>query len=140
MRVEVFQPYHLKLLLAQGVQPSQRREVSHVPDEYATVGRALTAFDGERVLLCGGIVPLGHIGILWALLAEDAGHHMIALHRATKRFLGIHPPRRIEASVEKGFNAGCRWIELLGFRFEGEMPGYGRDGETHLRYGLVSWQ
>lgn len=131
--------YHIELLKAQGVQGSQAREVSYVPVSYASLprisGSALTAWDGERIMLCGGIMPMGpRIGVLWALLSADAGTHMLWLHRATKRFIEINPPKRLEASVEKGFPQGCRWLELLGFRFEGEMSAYGLNGETHLRY------
>lgn len=142
MIVEPFQPYHIELLIAQGVQKEQLRQVSHVPASYASLkrlpGPALTAREGERIVLCGGVMPVGPtMGVLWAVLSEEAGKHMLWLHRATQRFIAIHPPRRLEATVEKGFPQGCRWLELLGFRYEGEMPAYGFDGETHLRFGKV---
>lgn len=142
MIVEPFRTYHIKLLMAQGVQSSQVQQVSHVPATYASVerppGLAMTARDGDRIVLCGGIIPTAvHMGLLWAVLSADAGKHMAWLHRATQRFLDIESRRRIEATVEEGFPAGCRWLELLGFKFEGRMPAYGEDGETHLRYGKV---
>ncbi|MDP9066611.1 MAG: hypothetical protein M3O06_12200 [Pseudomonadota bacterium] len=139
MTVVPFQPFHLEILRAQGIQAAQ---VSHVPATYAKFqrppGPALTVFHGEQVILCGGIVTVGSgMGILWAVLSKNAGRHMVWLHRATQRFLQLQELRRIEATVEAGFAAGCRWIELLGFKFEGDMPGYGDNGETHLRYGLT---
>jgi hypothetical protein len=39
--------------------------------------------------------------------------------------------------MREGFGQGCRWVELLGFEFEGRMKGYGLNGETHLRYAKV---
>jgi hypothetical protein len=140
VRVEVFQPYHVDLLRAQGVQGAQLRAVSQVPAEYATVARlegpAVTAFDGDRILICGGIAKYSaNSGICWALLSADSGKHLLWLHRSVERFISINPWRRLEATVEKGFGAGCRWVELLGFQLEGEMPCYGDDRETHLRYG-----
>lgn len=140
MRVEPYRAHHLHLLIAQGVQSAQIREISHVPANYANVppGLSMTALEGDHVVLCGGIIPLGPgMGMLWAALSADAGNHMLWLHRATRRFLDIEPRRRIEATVEEGFPAGCRWLELLGFRWEGPMPGYGLKGETHIRYGRV---
>lgn len=84
----------------------------------------------------------GHIGLVWAAVAKDAGRHMLWLHRATARYLeavqATHRLRRLEATVEKGFAVGCRWVELLGFEFEGEMRAFGANGETHLRYARVS--
>lgn len=140
MRVVPFLPYHVDLLRAQGVQGAQLRAVSHVPAQYASVARpegpAVTAFDGEKIVICGGIAKYSaNSGICWALLSADSGNHMLFLHRAVKRFITLTPWRRLEATVEKGFGAGCRWVELLGFRFEGEMLKYGEDGETHIRYG-----
>jgi hypothetical protein len=142
MIVEPFQPYHVDLLRAQGVQHAQLTEVSHVPASYASVhrpqGPAVTARVGDRILLCGGLVMRGHLGMCWALLSAEVGRaHMLALHKATERFLSAWPVQRLEATVEKGFGAGCRWVEILGFEYEGEMRGYGSAGETHLRYARV---
>jgi hypothetical protein len=139
MRIEPFQPYHVDLLRAQGVQNAQIRSVSHVPSEYAKVARpegpAVTAFEAERILICGGIAKYSaNSGICWALIAADSGRHLLKLHRAVERFITINPWRRLEATVEKGFIPGCRWVELLGFSLEGEMLKYGEDGESHLRY------
>lgn len=143
MIVEPFRTEHLQALISQGVQPSQLHQVSHVPATYASVARppglSLTARDGEAIVLCGGIIPSAHVGILWAVLAADAGRHMLWLHRATQRFLTLQRWQRIEATVEEGFPAGCRWLELLGFEFEGRMRAFGVDGETHLRYARVTW-
>ena len=143
MIVEPFRPYHIELLMAQGVQEGQLRQVSQVPAGWGSVGTipgsALTAMDGERILLCGGVMPTMRpkIGVLWAVLSAEAGSHMLWLHRATQRFISIAPPRRLEATVEKGFPQGCRWLELLGFEFEGPLRSYGLDGEDHVRYARI---
>lgn len=137
IRAEPFKPFHVELLRAQGVQGAQAREVSLVPPEGVQIqGPALSGFVGDRILICGGIQVFypGH-GTVWGLLAEEAPPYLAAIHYGVKRFLTARSWVRLEASVEKGFAPGCRWLELLGFRFEGEMPGYGFDGETHLRYG-----
>jgi hypothetical protein len=140
MRVEPFRPVHLQLLIAQGVQPSQARQVSHVPASYASVekppGPAMTALEGDRIVLCGGIIPTRpNVGTLWAVLSEHAGEHMVWLHRATHRFIGLQEWQRLEATVERGFPQGCRWLRLLGFKYEGTMLKYGLNGETHIRFG-----
>lgn len=142
MIVEPFQPFHIDLLRAQGVQSAQVGELSIVPGSCASVatsplGPALTVFDNDRIILCGGIVERtpAH-GECWALLAEGAGQHMTWLHYATKRFITMRRWLRLEAAVQKGFGAGCRWVELLGFKFEGEMPCY-VDESTYLRYARV---
>lgn len=137
--VEHFRMEHLATLAAQGVQSSQ---VSYVPASFAGLRRppgvAMTALEGDRIVLCGGIIPNGPgLGVLWAVLAADAGKHMLWLHRGVRRFLTLERWRRIEASVEEGFAPGCRWLELLGFEYEGRMRAYGPHGETHVRYAKV---
>lgn len=142
MIVEPYRTHHLQLLIAQGVQPHQIQQVSHVPASYASVqrppGLAMTARDGDCIVLCGGVIPTAtHTGVLWAVLAAEAGRHMLWLHRATRRFLDLDQRPRIEATVEEGFPQGERWLQMLGFKYEGRMPKYGVNGETHIRYGLT---
>lgn len=141
--IELFRPYHLELLKIQGSQPSQTRTLSHVPAGCASVGTlpgpALTARAGDHILLCGGIMTMTKkLGLLWAVLSYRAGAQMLYLHRCTQRFIAMHPLQRLEATVEEGFDPGCRWLSLLGFEYEGKMRGYGDDGETHLRFAKVS--
>lgn len=138
-RVVPYRAWHLDALIAGSVQPAQRRSVSHVPagigKVYEMPGLALTALDGDHVLMVGGVLPLTlRMGSLWAVLAEDAGAHMLRLHRGTLRFLEIGKWRRLEATVEVGFGAGCRWLELLGFTLESPRVSYGDNGEDHLAY------
>lgn len=144
MIVEPFRSDHLRTLIAQGVQPAQSK-VQHLSDVSAiragverVPGTAMTIRHGEQILLCGGLFPeKPKVGILWAVLSASAGAHMLAIHRITLRFLDIEPLRRIEATTEDGHTAGCRWLEMLGFQFEGRMRAYGPGGETHLRYSRV---
>lgn len=143
MTVEPFQPFHVDLLIAQGVQPHQQAEASLVPGSYASLprvaGQALTVFrDDGRVMLCGGVIPQAPgIGTLWALLSKDAGKHMLFLTRATRRFIGTQNYRRIEVTAESQWQTGCRWLQLLGFGYEGPCYGYGPNGEDHGRWSLV---
>ena len=124
----------------QGVQPAQ--QVSLVPATYANFqrppGPALTVFEGDRVILSGGIASINaRHGVLWAVLSPLAGRHMLFLHRGVKRFIDCQPVKRLEATTELGFWHGCRWLKLLGFKYEGKMPGFGDAGETHLRFGMI---
>lgn len=143
LTIETFRPYHLELIKLQGSQPSQVRTLSHVPAGCASVARlpgpALTARQGDHIVLCGGIMTVtDKMGLLWAVLSHRAGAQMLTLHRCTERFIAMHRLRRLEATVEEGFAPGCRWLALLGFQYEGKMAGYGDDGETHLRFARVT--
>jgi hypothetical protein len=141
--VEPFRTYQIALLIAQGVQAAQVQQVSHVPASYASVakppGLSMTVRDGEAIVLCGGILPAGPgYGVLWAVLSATAGKHMLFLHRATRRFIDLERWRRLEASVEVGFPAGERWLQLLGFKHEGPLEAFGANGEDHVRYARIT--
>ena len=144
IHIEPYQPFHMHLLLAQGVQPMFVGRISYVPgvsDRLGHMGTALAAIQDGRVLCVGGLIPIGpRIGHLWAVLSAEAGQHMLSLHRATRRFLSCQIAPRIEATVEMGFAPGCRWLTLLGFECEtpNGMRGFGEDGGTYLLFSKVS--
>lgn len=124
------------------LQPSQVRLISMIDDEYLTAlvasGPALTAESGGAILACAGIARTAFRGgYLWAFVAQDAGRHMVKLDRCMRRFLDAVKITRIEATVEAGFSPGCRWLEILGFEYEGLMKKYGPSGDDHLRYARV---
>lgn len=141
-----FQQEHLARLMAQGVQRAQIIQVSpevlRTAAMMAEFGPAFTALDGERVIACSGVITGGApVGTVWAIVSAEASRHMLWLHRATERYLDAliasRRLRRLEATVEEGFRQGCRWMDLLGFEFEGRMRNYGDRGETHLRYARI---
>lgn len=102
-----------------------------------TEGPAVT-FVTHRVIGCGGVIPttMG-TGILWSWLTKDTGPHMLGITRAAHRLMGVVNHRRLEATVEDGFPAGCRWLEMLGFELEtpNGMKAFGLDGKKHYLYG-----
>lgn len=132
-------PYQAEHARAIDAQASQVHGLTLVNGCYlhnlSVMGPAYTARTGERILGCAGIIDSGMgTGLLWALASKDSGAHFVALIRAVRRLISLHPLRRLEATVELGFRPGCRALELLGFTCEGLMKKYGPDGKHHLRY------
>lgn len=102
------------------VQQRQLVEEFTEPDSMAApFGDAWTAMvDGRPIGSAGVVEAWTGRAYAWALLAEDAGPHMLAITRAIRCFLARSPYRRIEMAVSAGFDAGQRWAELLGFTLE----------------------
>ena len=132
MRIVRFQRDHLKALQLQPAQAYMLGEVSAAGyGEMLEAEGAFTAMDDVgRVLAVAGVSARWQgVGTLWALIACDAGPHMRTLIRATKGYLenvgGCH---RVESSVDVGFDAGERLLELLGFEREGLARRYRPDG------------
>lgn len=101
-------------------------------------GPAFTAMDGDRVVMCGGLFPQWEgRAIVWALVGVDAGKHMIAITRGTKRFFGMFKYRRLETAVKTDFVEGHRWARMLGFANEGTMTGWAPDGCDYDLYARI---
>jgi len=135
-----FDPDHIREMQ---LQDQQARIVSLATVQYLRVlkhmGPCASAEVDGRIIACAGVAlePYGS-GTLWSFISRDAGKHFIVLDRAVRRMLSIPNVRRIDATTEAGFSQGCRWLEMLGFEFEGVMRKYGPDGSDHVRYAKVA--
>lgn len=92
-----------------------------------------------RVIFCGG-VALYWVGRceVWGVFDPKCRKEFIAIHNAVKKFLKSLPIRRIEASVQVGFESGHRWIKALGFTMEAPlMRAFTPDGADCSMYALV---
>lgn len=128
-----FQSRHLAALQA---QPEQEVEISAITPELAAALErtdSWTILDGDEALMCGGIVPYEGNGVLWTAVSLHVGRRMFAVTRICQRYLNVYQIR-IETGVRVGFDAGCRWAELLGFRREAVMAGEGFGGADLYRY------
>ncbi len=107
-------------------------------------GPAFTGFENERILGAAGIIILwAGVGQAWVYLGKSAIDRPLTLHRTIKRGLSFlieqYDLRRVQTEVLKNDARARVWIERLDFLPEGDMPGYGVQGETYIRYGRVRY-
>lgn len=139
MRIVRFDPRHFATLR---LQPAQSEFGGYLADlEYAralAAGHAFTALDDRGPIACAGVYELwpGR-ALAWGLIGASAGRHFVGIHRAVLGFLTAAPWRRVEASVDCDFQAGQRWIRLLGFSYEGTMRAYTPDGRDQDLFARV---
>jgi len=138
-----FEPAHLGALRLQAAQAYLQPLL--LKPEY---GAALTGPDtwsgllDGRIVGCAGILPQwpGR-AIAWALLSHElCGRHFLRAHHQVLNVLRSAQHggmRRIETSVDAGFNAGHRWARALGFRPEGLMRAYSPEGRDHVLYACI---
>ena len=136
MNIITFQPEHLHRMR---LQARQHAAIAWSDAKYLTalksLGPAVTGVDSNgRVIACGGVATIPGIQVLWGYVSSESGQSFIGLHRAVVRLLSICSVGPIESTTEADFPAGCRWLEMLGFKFDRELPNYGFFGETHRRY------
>jgi hypothetical protein len=140
MNIIPYQADHLEKLMLQPSQAGVRKYFGN--PEYGKMlelpGLAFTATDGDAVLAMAGVLPRWEgRAEAWALLAGDLTRHFVQIHRAVLRFLDATDIRRIETAVDANFPAGLAWVELLGFKNEGLMPGYTPEGRDCYRFARV---
>jgi RimJ/RimL family protein N-acetyltransferase len=142
-----FVPYaaaHLPALRLQRAQ-AEAGTLLATPGYAASLANAYawTGLIGGRVAGVGGVLPQWRgRAVAWALIAEILtareflrAHHKVAAVLATARRDGW---RRIETTVDAGFDAGHRWVRALGFVPEGLMRGYSPEGRDHVLYAQLS--
>lgn len=138
MRIVPLKKWHLDNLDMQESQLYIAKWLT--PEMKACLENSLSfaGMDGERVLGCAGIIEMWEgRGAVWSMLSGSIGRQFVAVHRAVSGFLDASHYRRLEATVDVGFEEGVRWIEMLGFRLETPcMKGYlpnGGDAAMYVR-------
>lgn len=141
-----FRPEHLALLRLQAAQAYLQPLLAR-PDYAAALAGPYTwsgVVDG-RVIGCAGILAQwpGR-AIAWALLSREltARHFLHAHHKVAAVMKAAHRAgaRRIETTVDAGFDAGHRWARALGFAPEGLMRAYSPEGRDHVLYARIPEQ
>jgi hypothetical protein len=135
MSVRAFQPVDLQRVV---LQPAQAWIRPHLTREYSlrlAQDPAFTVTHGDDVIACGGIARWPDARpLLWSLLARDTHGRFWEIHATAKRIIACYDEPQLSATVERSHIAGCRWLELLGFRFELRLAGFGPDGADHDLY------
>lgn len=141
LRIIAFEPEHLGRMQPRAFEA---RQIGLVADPqalaalYAQRGPAFTGMAGQEIMACGGLVMLWRgVAEVWMVSTALVAARPLAFHRAVKR--GLARLRqdmglwRVQAAVQKEHEVSRAWLARLGFREEGEMPGYGPDGEDYVR-------
>jgi hypothetical protein len=140
--MEPYKPEHLQELILQPAQARVRANLSDPEYAQALVGKhSFTLKMDGKVVACFGVLKLWEgRGDAWALISGDIGARgMRRLHfEIRKRLEASHEFRRIETACDAGFEQAKRWLELLGFQYEGPLLKYTPDGRDCLRYARIA--
>jgi RimJ/RimL family protein N-acetyltransferase len=140
MQIVPYKPEHLTNLLLQPAQAYMRPffDDPQYGRALAIPGKAFTAIECDRVLGCAGLIPYWEgRAEAWSLLANDIKGNFVPIHMAALRFLDSCGFRRVEAHVDADFGCAKRWMDMLGFQYEGPLKAYTPDGRDCLRYARV---
>lgn len=74
--------------------------------------------DGKPVFCAGVSEYWPGRGEAWAYMPAHTGKVMLQITRIVKRFFEVCDVQRLEAPVYLDFEAGIRWVKMLGFELE----------------------
>lgn len=134
-------PFHRDHLKTLNLQLAQREALPLLTDVIVNElerGQSFTALINGVPLICCGVHSDGMgRGVLWALVSQDMGRHMVQITKLCRQFFDNAGYRRLETVVDYDFEAGHRWMKLLGFTKEAErMRSYyptGRDCSLYAK-------
>jgi Acetyltransferases, including N-acetylases of ribosomal proteins len=138
-------PEDLEIIIPRAFEAREMAMIGNLPARVAACwehGAAYCGWLGGDILACAGVTLLWRgVGAAWCITSPLVARHPLSFHRAVRRMLdlleaslGLH---RVQVEVQGDHFVSQRWVERLGFEFEGFMPGYGPDGSRYVRFGRV---
>ena len=140
MHWQPFQPRDLEAIVLQEAQAYMQPLLAEpgYGEAMQAGGPAWTLEDAGRVLVCCGLLHLWeNRSVAWSLVAQEAGRGFTRVFRHMRQKLDACGVRRVECTVDPGFDQGHRLARMLGFEYEGLMRAYLPDGRDACLYGRV---
>lgn len=131
----------LKALMPQEAQAKEYNAITSVQDNPGIVtSESFTFMKGNEIVGCAGLYPIWQgRAYLWAFISKNAtasdllGGTKFALKWLDRMFMSSSF-NRIETAVLADFDAGHRWVTMLGFEKEGLMKKYDPNGLDYVLY------
>jgi hypothetical protein len=131
----------MKSIVPQRAQASEL--LMNGPDDFAdravNAGPAITGMiDGEIVVCLGKATQWKGRHIIWSVMSNKAGKHMVRIVRAMRRLVDAQTGEgRLEIIVRADFTEGCKLAKMMGFKMhhheEQFMPD-GSDANIFVRF------
>jgi RimJ/RimL family protein N-acetyltransferase len=120
----------------------------HLAEGIVVPPRHLEALDGYsavmesgEVVACAGLAQwpdFPHVATAWAFINRNISRlALLAVTRAVQNMLDLAHENRIEACCRADLEKARRWLEMLGFQYEGPAQKYGPDGSDFMRFARV---
>jgi hypothetical protein len=110
-------------------------DTQEVREKLWRFARSWTDDDSRVLAIIGVAVPWKGVGQAWALISQEALKHPVALTLGARRWIAWVIDQeclwRVQADVERDHAAGRRWLEFMGFEYEGTLRAYGPSAADH---------
>jgi hypothetical protein len=144
IHVHAFQADHLDRFVARDKSVSLEAQKAKIRSLYALGGSEIrTILLGDEVVGVVGVTPYWRgMGEVWTMLSDRIREAPVGFHRAISQLIeelmtsGAY--HRIHSFVRWDFDAGLRWIQSLGFWYEGRLSKFGEDRSDHFLFARVA--
>lgn len=128
IRVEKLARQHIECIRSEKIDREIALSLVSLPMQWAVV------HEDDVVAIFGAIEHWEGRVMIWSIMGENSGRWMFQLTKIAVGFVSTLKGRRIEATVEAGFEAGYRWMRMLGFAREARLHKYLPDGGDVVMY------
>ena len=138
-----FKSSDIKLFNPQSAQCAVSFVNENVWEDIEKNGMSHTVTKDKETIFCGGIIHVWHgRSLVWSIISDMVrAPEMLYLTREVlklfKRIQSDPKHARLEATTSVVFDAGHRWLHLLGFYPEGIMEAYHPISGAHTLYSRV---
>ena len=136
MKIIDFEPEHVLQIKPQPHQAFMQLTLEY--GQYLATGNCSTGIHDGKIVAIGGILTVypGR-GFLHMIVADGMPHQWIKLYRAAKRLINAVGDEYVRLETMSNFEEANRWLELLGFEFEGVLRRVMPDGTDARSYSIV---
>jgi len=104
-------------------------------------GKAFTGVCEKGLIACAGVLPLWRgVAEAWCVGSPLIEHFKFSfpkvVHRKITEMINYYGLDRLQTIVDREFITSIKWLERMGFQYEGEMPKY-IAGRTYWRYAWI---
>lgn len=136
MKIIGFSPEHILQIEPQECQKYLRLTLQY--GEYLATGDCFTGIQDGKVVAIGGIIPVSDTrAYLHMIVAEGFPHQWVKIFRATKRLIAAVEQDYIRLETLSTTAESDRWLEMVGFSFEGVLRRVMPDGTDAKSYSIV---
>lgn len=142
--IAVFRPEHFEGLELKTIfngKDEIRSRLKHLYNDPNAHLRSILV-EGECVAILGLIVNWKGMAEVWSVASEAVRKAPVSYTRTVKRLLDEHTRllglHRVQMTVRRSYREGIHWAEVLGFRSEGVLRGFGPDKADYLMFARVS--
>lgn len=136
MKIIPYEPQHLLMIKPQRNQESLEMTIERA-EQLAMFPCFTGILDGE-VIAIGGLFELNPIrAYLYLIVTENIQHQWIHIYRAARKLINAALKDYVRLETLTAFPEAERWVEMIGFQFEGVMRRAGPDGCDAKMYSIV---